>query len=649
MRHATCGFILARALPALLVLAGSHQAVAATFSDVTEDAGINYFYDPKPYDQISQLEFQTGGAAAGDYDNDGWIDLYVTRYYAPDVLYRNNGNGTFSDVSQSAFCPLSNPSCALPTRNTNGAGWGDIDNDGDLDMYVSSIAGQLQHFLYINDGAGHFTEEAVVRGAGVGDGVRTTAGTSVSFGDYDNDGWLDIYVGEWRELDDPSIPVQARLLRNLGSVSPGHFEDTTNSAGVNLDRPDGQSTSLTPRFGDLDRDGHQDIAIGADFSRSRMFWNNGDGTFTDGTSSMGVTLGQNDMGFVFGDANGDGRLDWFTTDIFISGLPTDGNRMLLNNGDRTFTDVTTTAGVRNAGWGWGTEMFDYDNDRDLDIIVTNGFHPHGSLDRVRFFENNYDANGPNPPAPTGEGIFTERALPVGITNIAQGRGLLTFDYDKDGDTDVFIVNNHQAPVLYRNNGGNANSWLDIKTVGTVSNAEGVGAFITVTPDLDYPNETLVWEMTGSSTYLAQSEKLAHFGLGAGLQIVDLVEIDWPASGIVQQFTNVATNEVLTVVEPLPDYNSNGIVDAADAVVWRKYFGANVTAGTNGDGTGDGIVDDDDHALWARSFGRLIPVLGGGGGTVGNAAGSIPEPAAFTLLTLAALSLAACPTLRSRQR
>jgi hypothetical protein len=191
--------------------------------------------------------------------------------------------------------------------------------------------------------------------------------------------------------------------------------------------------------------------------------------------------------------------------------------------------------------------------------------------------------------------------------------------------------------------------LNIKTIGTLSNAEGVGAFITVTPDLDHPAIVLVWEVTGSSTFLAQSEKLAHFGLGPGASAVDLIKIEWPASRIVQQFTNVAANQVLTVVEPLPDYNANGVVDASDYVVWRKYFGTSVTAGTNGDGTGDGAVDESDYALWKRSFGRMVPVLGGGEGTAGDAAGTIPEPAADSLLILAAIALACCPALRSRQR
>jgi hypothetical protein len=224
-------------------------------------------------------------------------------------------------------------------------------------------------------------------------------------------------------------------------------------------------------------------------------------------------------------------------------------------------------------------------------------------------------------------VFTERAIFLGITNIAQGRGLLTFDYDKDGDLDAFIVNNHQAPVLYRNNGGNDNDWLAIKTIGTTSNAEGVGALITVTPDLEHPQDAIVWEVTGSSTFLAQSEKLARFGLGAGASTVDLIEIEWPASGVVQQFTDIAPNQILTIIERLPDFDSNGVVDAADYVVMRKNFGASVTPWTSGDGNGDGEINDLDYAVWERNFGRAIFTASGSGG----GAAAIPEPATCVLL------------------
>jgi hypothetical protein len=618
-------FLAALLLVAILALGGVRHA-EATFTNVTNAAGLNFIGSHVPPSNMGFKELFSGGAAAGDYDNDGWVDLYVTRYYAPDILYRNNGNGTFSDTTNTAFG-------SLPRRNTNGVAWGDVDNDGDADLYVSSID-KSQHFLYVNDGAGHFSEEAVVRGAAVGDSAHTTAGTSVSFGDYDGDGWLDIFVGEWRDEGVHSVPVQARLLRNLGAANPGHFEDTTDDAGVNLDLTTGphagESFSYTPKFVDLDRDGHQDLAIASDNDTSRLFWNNGNGAFTDGTGGMGVGLGNNDMGATVGDVNGDGLLDWFTSDIYLAGIA-DGNRLFLNNGNRTFTDTTTAAGVRDAGWGWGTELFDHDNDADLDLITTNGYFVE---DRTRFFENN------------GSGAFTEKAILSGIVDTGQGRGLLTFDYDRDGDLDIFIVNNHQAPILYRNN-GNSNKWLDVDLVGMISNRDAIGAVITVTPDLSMPTKRFVTEIDGSSNYLAQSETTAHFGLGALNGNIDLIRIEWPVSGVVQEFSDVPPNQFLTVVERVGDYNGDLRVDAADYTVWRNSLGTSVAAGTGADGNGDGSVDGLDYALWRRSFGMDVVVAGGASGSGSIGAATIPEPAAGVLSWLAALLFAIVWTPRER--
>ena len=217
---------------------------------------------------------------------------------------------------------------------------------------------------------------------------------------------------------------------------------------------------------------------------------------------------------------------------------------------------------------------------------------------------------------------------VGITNIAQGRGLLTFDYDRDGDTDTFIVNNHQAPVLYRNNGGNRNNWLNIKTVGTISNVEGIGAFITVKPDLDNPDEALVWEMTGSSNSWPKAKSWP-------TSAWDRMPPSWiwcRSSGrraaSCSNSLQSRPNQLLTVVEPLPDYNSSGIVDTADYVVWRKLFGTSVAPGTSGDGNGDGFVDDLDYALWRRAYGRVV--------TAGTGVGvlSVPEPTVGAVVGLA---------------
>ena len=343
-------------------------ASAVVYTNVTASAGINHLQHPGNAPGAGL--FRTGGAAAGDFDNDGWVDLFVTRLNARPLLYRNLGNGTFQDVAVAAGFTASLPA--------NGPAWGDIDNDGDKDLYVTSSGG-TRFYLYVNNGNGTFTEQAVARGAAIAGVFRY--GQSVTFGDYDGDGYLDIHTNDWG--NDISVST-SRLLRNLGAANPGHFEDVTAAAGLDVFRPshfaDGSTDSNAYRysstFTDLDRDGHPDLAIAADFQTSQIFWNNGDGTFTDGTAAAGVGTDEDGMGSAIGDFDGDGRLDWFVSALVDvpGGFPDhSGNRLFRNNGDRTFADQTDLAGVRDSGWSWGTTFLDHDNDRDLDLFVTNGW------------------------------------------------------------------------------------------------------------------------------------------------------------------------------------------------------------------------------------------------------------------------------------
>jgi hypothetical protein len=616
-------FYLAAGILISLSLSEHRAAYCQTFTNVTSATGINHnAYIPVCLSCAPTfLQEQSGGAAAGDFDGDGWPDLYVTRYFDADVLYRNNRDGTFSDVTLSAF------PAGIDNHQTNGAAWGDVDNDGDLDLAVTTMV-ESRHLLYINDGAGHFTEDGAARGLQITGGLPTTAGTSVSMGDYDRDGYLDMYVGEWRGFGTKSSPSQARLFRNLGVQSPGSFVDVTATAGVAMDLTSGAqkgyALSFTPRFTDLDRDGKTDLAVTSDSRTSRLFWNDGQGAFVSGASA-GINTGTNDMGFTTADFNGDGLLDWFVTSIGTgSGVAPSGNRLFLNNGDRTFTDITQTAGVREGGWGWGAEAFDYDNDGDLDIVHTNGMGV-APVDQTVLFKNIGTHTAPQ---------FTEAATATGITDSGFGRGLLTFDYDQDGDLDLFIVNFNGPPILYRNDGGNAKSWLEIRTVGTQSNREGIGAYITVTPDLSHPELAYTTEISASSTYLSQSQQLAHFGLGDATHL-DQIEVVWP-SGYRQFFTDLNANQRLTVVEGLlADFDANDQVAATDLALLEQGFGVqNGALPSQGDADRDGDVEGADLLLWQRQLGRSV-VSG-----ILPSATPTPEPKAVTLVALAALLMLA---------
>jgi hypothetical protein len=512
------------------------------FVDATLAAGVDYLQHapetaPDCIFGFCETDRMTGGAAVADVDGDGDLDLFVTRLDAHDLLFRNDGNGSFTDVSLSA-------GFSAWVLQSNGPVFGDIDNDGDPDLFVTTLgtgsAPNDRDYLFLNDGTGSFTEAAVARGAA---GVDTDprVGFSATFGDYDRDGWLDLHTTEWTS----SGTVHMRLLHNLGPTSPGFFSDTTASAGVALVGVFGFASSFT----DLDGDSWPDLAIAADFGTSRLFWNDGDGTFTNGTTAAGVGTDENGMGSTFGDYDGDGDLDWFVTAIHDAsgscpnlscGWGDTGNRLYRYDGARVFSDQTDAKGVREGHWGWGSAFFDYDNDGDLDLVMTNGVifpdsstEDHFNGDPIRFWRND------------GAGVMTEVSLSAGLTDTRSGAGLLVFDYDEDGDLDLFVVNNGDSPVLYRNDGGNANSWLRVRANGGASNRDGIGVIVRVRASA--AGAVQLHEIGSTTHFLGQSERIAHFGLGPAAGPVHEVELEWP-SGATTLLTNVPANQLLVVQE-----------------------------------------------------------------------------------------------------
>jgi hypothetical protein len=526
-----------------------------TFTDVTLAAGVDYVQLTN-VPQFSEVLRMTGGAAAGDVNGDGYPDLFVTRLDQPDILLLNNRQGGFDNVSAAAGFTAN--------LRTNGAAMGDVDNDGDLDLYLTG-AGTDRHFLYINDGSGRFSEQAVARQAAILTG-QNRYGTSAALGDYDNDGYLDLHVNEWGNYNyrPPELWSHVRVLHNLGAANPGHFEDTTLATGVYLDDYPGWGANddrtgvftFSSSFADFDRDGHADVAIAADFHTSQLFWNNGDGTFTKAPGPYsahptGVGTDENGMGSAIGDINGDGLLDWFVTSIYDTDMPCpqalcswnhSGNRLYLNNGDRTFTDATDQYGVRDGGWGWGAAMLDYDNDGDLDLTMTNGMiGRHNALEKfatdpLKLWRNDGDH-------------FTEVAVEEGLTDTGSGKGLLTFDYDLDGDLDLFVVNNNGHPKLYRNETNDQGNFLSVRTRGTLSNRDGMGAYLTLTPDEGAA--PLTRYVTGGSNYLSQSDMTVHFGLGDRSAPLHELVVEWP-SGIRQVLYDVPVNSRLVVWEGVPE-------------------------------------------------------------------------------------------------
>lgn len=521
----------------------------ASFTEVTTTAL------PMPTMSNGQPPNLDGGATTGDFDNDGDLDIIIPTREDRDLYFRNNGDGSFSEIGEQVGFTF--------VTDGRSAAAGDIDNDGDLDVYVTAHIEQ-GHYLYINDGNGVFTEEAGLRGASIPGGFRF--GRGVAFGDYDQDGYLDIFVAEylepWMEVLETSGPI-SRLLRNRGALQPGYYDDVTITAGLVQNGIPGYRPGVyphTPRFSDLDRDGWPDLVIASDYDESRLYWNNGNGTFTDGTANSGFATGRTEMGMDTADINGDGLLDIVTTSIFLDqdddGIPDnhwDGNRLYLNNGDRTFADGTDAAGIRKGYWGWGVVAVDFDNDSDLDLFQANGFEDcpscveefpdvtwvGGFLDEpTLLFEND------------GNGIFTDVAVANGIVVNEVSVGVIAFDYDGDGDQDLLQINRGTAPNLFRNDTVNDSDWLQIKLNTSASAANGIGAYVTVTPSAGGASQTK--EVSASGTWMAQDGSgILHFGLGdlAQASTVD-VQIDWP-TGVQTFHPAQPVNQRITFADALP--------------------------------------------------------------------------------------------------
>ena len=495
------------------------------FTDATDLSGISYTQATHG-GECGAAPCFTGGAAVGDYDGDGAPDLFVTRYDSPGILYRNRADGTFEDVTDAV-------GLATPPHGS-GAAWGDLDGDGDLDLVMSTVA-ESRFFAFFQD-AGTFSEQAVERGLAVDDGLPHVA-FSVVIGDYDLDGWLDVLTTEWA-ASMPGVLGHARLLRNRGDVAPGTFEDATVAAGVTIDLPDGGGGwTFSAAMTDLDDDGFPDLAITADHQNSRLYWSDGDGGFVEGTEAAHVGTDGSGMGMTIADFDGDGRLDWLVSAIMksISDPLDSGNRLYRNLGGRDFEDVTDEADVRDGGWGWGTVAIDYDQDGALDIVETNGAGPPVQLGDfpLRLWHND------------GRARFSEVATEVGLTDRANGRALVSLDYDLDGDEDLFLVREALPPILYRNEGGERGHWLRVRPLAKRGGTAALGARVTATVAPGVP--PLVREVVAGGSYLGQNEPIAHFGLGTADRVAEL-RVRFP-SGAEVLLHDIASRQVIDVREP----------------------------------------------------------------------------------------------------
>jgi hypothetical protein len=545
-----------------LAAADSEAGSQVRFVDVAAELGVTLMNVSGDGEQQYVVDTMMGGSAFIDYDGDGDLDLYVLNGSRvsgfPDgniprnAIYRNDG-ASFSDATDEA--------------GLGNTGWGmgcsvaDYDNDGDPDIYVTNYG---RNALYANQGDATFSD--VTERAKVGD-ERFSTGSA--FFDYDSDGDLDLYVAnyvdfkhfmettpdrryEWRGLQVHFGPRGMRggadiFYRNEGN---GIFSDATVEANV-VDRE--RLYGLGVIAGDYDNDGDSDIYVANDTGPNYLYQNQGDGAFADVAWMKGVAYGESGepqgcMGVAFGDYDNDGYQD-----ILVTNFWEQTNTLYHNDRGQFFSNLTFDAGVGLESFrflAWGTEFFDYDNDGDKDLFVANG-HLFPQLDRAnlgvnyaqtnQLFENQGDGTFDEVSRTTGAGLQIEKV----------SRGASFGDYDNDGDLDIFVLNLNDFPTLLRNEGGNRNNWLMVRTVGAVSNRDGIGARIKVRCG----ELTQINEVRSGSSYLSQNDLRVHFGLGKR-KTVDLLEITWP-SGSVQRFENLSANRVLVIRE------DRGIVQASE--------------------------------------------------------------------------------------
>lgn len=522
----------------------------SVFSDVTSSSGIEFVNDkvdsPDPAAMIAEIA--PSAIAAGDYDNDGDIDLFIVRGdVRANLLYRNQGNLVFEEVAASAG--LAYTKSATEGYRHSATMFADLDGDRDLDLFVGGLNGDPS-FVFANNGDGTFSDVTV--GSGI-DTLAALNNVSAAFGDYDLDGDLDLFISHWGTSRDIASPGDTEhLWRNETDASGIRFESVSESAGISptiltlpddLAANDGVDATFTPSFVRINDDLYPDILSVADFNQSQYFVNNQDGTFSNATDT-GVLIDGNGMGSAVADYDNDGDLDWFVSSIechsceegIFSKISKIGNRLYRNEGG-LFEDVTAEAGVSSGGWGWGACFFDLENDGDLDIYHTNGWPWDDALndfanDTSRLFVNN------------GEGQFDELAEDLGIADTEEGRGVVCADLDNDGDTDILQLHRAEnvAATLWRNDSV-GNNYLSVKLVGVAPNTQASGARITVRN----AGTSQMREISIASNFVSQNPTVQLFGIGS-FERIDELSVQWP-DGETTVLTDVSAGQQVEVNHP----------------------------------------------------------------------------------------------------
>jgi enediyne biosynthesis protein E4 len=517
------------------------------FSNVTAAAGIKFsHFKGNNGISINREEFGPGICAA-DFDGDGWEDIYFVNgrdlynrgISVRNALYRNNGDGTFTDVTEKAGLP--------GTGYGLGCVWGDYDNDGYPDLFVTQFG---RNVLYHNNRNGTFTDVTDVAGvAGTESGEFHSGAT---FFDYDRDGRLDLYVGSYVNLD--------RRYCNLGGVlsscppsvyrgSPdalyhnnGDGTFTNVSVKAKIYQPEGKNLSVAAA--DYDNDGWPDLFVANDGLNAYLYHNQRDGTFKEvglvsGMALTGRGMTMAAMCISLGDFDNDGWLD-----LYISDFQRSSDHVWKNDGKGFFDEVSDQAGITRATrdvLSFGGGFFDYDNDGWLDIFIANG-HVYPEIEQASPDISYRQINSLFHNERNGKFLDVTKSSGDGFRTPYVGRGVAFADFDNDGFVDIVVANNGDVPLLLHNSGGNGNHFLNFKLVGTKSNRDAMGARIRMAAG----GISQIREIAGGGSYLSQSDLRANFGLGKADR-AETVEVRWP-SGAQQVFHSVEAGRFYVIEE-----------------------------------------------------------------------------------------------------
>jgi hypothetical protein len=534
-------------------------APSPVFRDVAREAGLDFIHVNGASDQKFLPEIIGGGGLFLDFDNDGWLDVFMVdsgSFADPAVarrarhrLYRNRRNGTFEDVTDASN---------IRHRGYGmGACAGDVDNDGLIDLYITSVG---PNTLYRNTGGGRFAEAPNAGGAG-----SELWSTSCAFVDIDRDGDLDLFVTNYLDtagaknefcgfpgppaIRDYCHPLVYRSLPNLlyRNNGRGTFEDVSMQAGIARYRGNGLGVAVS----DVDDDGWPDVFVANDSTPNFLFHNDTNGSFTEIAGLAGVAVASDGkpragMGTAFGDFSGIGR-----PGLLVTNHETEMHSLFLNLGGRLFSDVTIHSGVGPATRpyvGFGVVFFDYDNDTRLDIAIVNGnvmanvaqVRAGARLAQRKLLLRNAGERFVDVTKEAGPGFAVE-----GV-----GRALAVGDVDNDGDLDLLVTNNGDRPNLLLNDGRPAGNAVLVQAVGTTSNRSGIGTRLTLTTG----GRRQVREVQSGSSYLAQNDLRAHFGLGQAGR-AERLEIRWP-DGSNEVVENLPANHLVVVRQ------GNGMISRA---------------------------------------------------------------------------------------